>query len=39
MNIEGWSGSSDRTDELAAEYDVVVAGGGVAAGRGTGVPR
>lgn len=30
MNIEGWSGSSDRTDELAAEYDVVVAGGGVA---------
>ncbi|HEY6500395.1 MAG TPA: hypothetical protein VIZ20_13270 [Streptosporangiaceae bacterium] len=30
MNIEGWSGSSDRTDELAAGYDVVVAGGGVA---------
>ena len=30
MDIEGWSGSSDRTDELAAGYDAVVAGGGVA---------
>jgi flavin-dependent dehydrogenase len=30
MDIEGWNGSSPGSDELAAEYDVVVAGGGVA---------
>jgi hypothetical protein len=26
MDIEGWNGSSPGSDELAAEYDVVVAG-------------
>jgi thioredoxin reductase len=30
MDIEGWNGSSPSSDELAAEYDVVVAGGGMA---------
>jgi aspartate oxidase len=30
MDIEGWNGGSPSSDELAAGYDVVVAGGGVA---------
>jgi thioredoxin reductase len=30
MDTEGWNGGSPSTDELAAGYDVVVAGGGVA---------
>jgi hypothetical protein len=35
MDIEGWNGGSPSSDELAAGYDVVVAGGGVAGLSGT----